>query len=55
MPMADRPAAVRIDPEFSLLAEIREQKSRAWWVWQLTAASVVERVRAYLVIKRLVP
>lgn len=46
VPMAERPVAVRIDPEFSLLAEIREQKSRDWWTPQLNATTVAERVRA---------
>ncbi|MCA9038789.1 MAG: HEAT repeat domain-containing protein [Planctomycetaceae bacterium] len=41
------PQLVRIDPEFSLLAKIEEEKSRSLWVKQLEEApSIVERIRA---------
>ena len=38
---------MRIDPDFTLLADINEDKSRAWWVVQLTdGPTVPERLRA---------
>jgi len=46
VPMAERPTAIRIDPEFAVLAEIKEQKSRDWWAPQLSAPTVPERLRA---------
>lgn len=46
VPAEQRPENIRIDPEFALLAEIKEQKSRDWWERQLSAPSVVEQVRA---------
>lgn len=47
VPVKQRPELVRIDPEFTLLAEIEEEKSRSWWVAQLMKGpSVPERLRA---------
>jgi aminopeptidase N len=46
IPASSRPAGIRIDPEFSLLAEIKERKSRDWWEHQLSAPTIAERVRA---------
>ncbi len=47
VPMRDRPAQVRIDPEYTLLAEINETKSDDWWQAQLTdAPTIAERIRA---------
>ncbi len=47
LPVKSRPALVRIDPEFTLLADIEEDKSHAWWVAQLTEGpTVAERLRA---------
>lgn len=46
IPAPSRPQWVRVDPEHTLLAEIRENKSREWWLRQLTAPSVPERLRA---------
>jgi aminopeptidase N len=37
---------VRVDPEFSLLCTLREEKSRALWKAQLAAPTVAERIRA---------
>ncbi|RMG40718.1 MAG: hypothetical protein D6725_02890 [Planctomycetota bacterium] len=45
--LPERPLGVRVDPEFTLLAEIRENKIRDWWAWQIRRApSVSERLRA---------
>ena len=47
VPIKSRPVQVRVDPDFTLLAEIQEDKSRDYWVAQLTRAeSVPERLRA---------
>lgn len=46
IPSSSRPNAIRIDPEFGLLAELKEEKSRDWWIQQLSAPSVPERIRA---------
>lgn len=47
VPVPSRPAQVRVDPRFSLLAELKEKKSRSWWQVQLAKApSVPERLRA---------
>lgn len=47
LPVKRRPELIRIDPDFTLLAEIDEVKSRSWWVAQLTKAlRVPERLRA---------
>ncbi len=47
VPVAARPTLVRVDPEFSLLAEVKEKKVRGWWVAQLkNAPRVPERLRA---------
>ncbi|MCA9071565.1 MAG: HEAT repeat domain-containing protein, partial [Planctomycetaceae bacterium] len=47
IPVKQRPELVRIDPDFTLLAEIDEEKSRSWWAAQLMRApSVPERLRA---------
>jgi aminopeptidase N len=46
VPVPERPLGVRIDPEFSLLAEIKEEKSQDWWEWQaLKAPTIIERIR----------
>jgi aminopeptidase N len=39
IPAAARPRGVEIDPHQGVLAEIREEKGRDWWVWQLTDGS----------------
>ena len=41
-----RPTQVRVDPEITILAEIKEEKARDWWQAQLEAPTVVERIRA---------
>jgi aminopeptidase N len=46
VPVPGRPKLVRIDPEFSLLCSLKEEKSRRLWAAQLTAPTVAERVRA---------
>jgi aminopeptidase N len=47
VPVAAAPDLVRFDPEFSLLADIKEEKSRDLWVKQAKEApTVVERLRA---------
>lgn len=47
LPMRERPELVRVDPEFTLLAEIQEKKADDLWKRQLRSApSVVERIRA---------
>ena len=47
VPVSSRPTLVRVDPEYTLLAELKEKKSRGWWVAQLkTAPRVPERLRA---------
>ena len=47
VPVPKRPHAIRVDPQQSLLAEIKEQKARDWWQRQLLeAGSVAERIRA---------
>jgi len=47
LPATSRPKSIRIDPEFTLLAEIKEKKDRDWWEVQLESApSVPERIRA---------
>src|SRR5690606_26187640 len=47
VPMPGRPRLVRVDPGFTLLAEVKESKSDDLWKQQLIAApSVVERIRA---------
>ncbi len=47
VPVAARPTLVRVDPDFSLLAEVKEKKVRGWWVAQLkNAPRVPERLRA---------
>jgi aminopeptidase N len=47
VPIQERPSLVRVDPDFSLLAEVEESKSQDWWREQLRSApSVVERMRA---------
>jgi len=43
---AQRPALIRVDPDVTLLAEIKEEKARDWWIAQLAAPTVMERVRA---------
>jgi aminopeptidase N len=47
VPVGSRPTLVRVDPEHTLLAEVKEKKSRGWWVAQLKKAPrVPERLRA---------
>jgi len=47
VPVTSRPTLVRVDPEHTLLAEVKEKKSRGWWVAQLkNAPRVPERLRA---------
>jgi len=47
VPVTSRPTLVRVDPEHTLLAEVKEKKSRGWWVAQLKKAPrVPERLRA---------
>ncbi|HAB10530.1 MAG TPA: hypothetical protein DCE47_02440, partial [Planctomycetaceae bacterium] len=47
VPVSSRPTLVRVDPEHSLLAEVKEKKARGWWVAQLKSAPrVPERLRA---------
>lgn len=47
VPVKSRPAMVRVDPEYTVLAEINEEKSRDWWVAQLREGPTVpERLRA---------
>jgi aminopeptidase N len=52
VPMTEKPSLVRVDPDFTLLAKIREKKNPGLWESQLLvtdtnpAPSVPERVRA---------
>jgi aminopeptidase N len=46
LPVQKRPTLVRVDPEITILAEIKEEKARDWWQAQLEAPTVVERIRA---------
>ncbi|GAB4138842.1 MAG: M1 family metallopeptidase [Planctomycetaceae bacterium] len=47
IPVKNRPEAVRVDPDFTLLAEIHETKARDWWKNQLLhAPTIAERIRA---------
>ena len=47
VPVPSRPTLVRVDPQHSLLAEVKEKKARGWWVAQLkNGARVPERLRA---------
>ena len=47
VPVPSRPTLVRVDPQHSLLAEVKEKKARGWWVAQLkNAPRVPERLRA---------
>lgn len=46
LPAGKRPTQIRVDPKLTLLADIKEDKARDWWQAQLTASTVVERVRA---------
>lgn len=47
VPVPTRPEAVRVDPAFTLLADIKEDKPRDWWEWQATKApTIAERIRA---------
>lgn len=39
IPMASRPLGVEIDPSQGVLAEIKEEKARDWWAWQLLSGS----------------
>ncbi|HEV3258240.1 MAG TPA: M1 family aminopeptidase [Gemmataceae bacterium] len=47
VPLPGRPAAVELDPDQAVLAEINEQKGRELWLSQLSGASgVAARIRA---------
>lgn len=46
VPIQQRPIAVRVDPDQSILMELMEEKARDWWVKQLNAETVHERMRA---------
>jgi aminopeptidase N len=47
VPVKKRPTQVRVDPEYTLLAVIKEQKANDWWEAQLfKAAGIAERIRA---------
>jgi aminopeptidase N len=46
VPLAGRPTRIDIDPEQTVLAEIKETKSRELWQAQLKGADVAGRVRA---------
>jgi aminopeptidase N len=46
LPVEQRPTLIRVDPEVTLLADIKEEKARDWWQAQLTAPTVIERIRA---------
>ena len=48
VPVPGRPKLVRVDPEFSLLCSLKEEKSRKLWAAQLTAPTVAERVTGYV-------
>lgn len=45
-PLAGQPESVSIDPDQSLLAEIKETKSRELWLKQLSAGDLAGRIRA---------
>jgi aminopeptidase N len=46
VPLPGRPGRVDVDPQQALLADIKENKSREWWLAQLQDADVAGRVRA---------
>ncbi|MCH5373773.1 MAG: HEAT repeat domain-containing protein, partial [Planctomycetes bacterium] len=46
VPVQQRPKLIRVDPNLTLLAEIKEEKAFDWWKEQLSAPSVAERIRA---------
>ncbi len=47
LPVPAKPKAIRVDPEYTLLAKITEHKPQAWWTEQLLhGATVPERLRA---------
>lgn len=47
IPVPVRPKQIRVDPELTVLAEIKEQKAQDWWRAQLLdAESIAERIRA---------
>lgn len=46
VPVKSRPQMIRVDPELTLLAEIKEDKANDWWEQQLKAPTVAERIRA---------
>lgn len=47
VPVFSRPTQVRVDPDYTLLADLKEEKSEDWWKAQvLKAPNVVERIRA---------
>lgn len=47
VPVKKRPSLIRVDPRFTLLAAITEQKANDWWQAQLLKApGVAERIRA---------
>ncbi len=46
LPVPGRPTLVRVDPDYSLLCELKEEKTRGLWSAQLKAPTVPERIRA---------
>ncbi len=47
IPVPIRPEQIRVDPELTVLAEIKEVKAQDWWREQLLSAeSIAERIRA---------
>jgi aminopeptidase N len=47
VPVKKRPSQIRVDPEYTLLAAIKEQKANDWWEAQLfKAGGIAERIRA---------
>jgi aminopeptidase N len=47
IPLPDAPAGVEIDPDLTVLTEIKEHKGKDWWAAQLqSGTSVASRVRA---------
>ena len=46
VPVNKRPKLLRIDPKFTLLADIKEEKAFDWWREQLNAPTIAERIRA---------
>ncbi len=47
VPVSSKPKAIRVDPDYTLLAKITENKPQAWWKEQLLHGETVpERLRA---------